>query len=276
MASSADRSAVTELAAAELATLLAPLLGCAADAIDPQATVLELGADSIVLAEFATAISRRYDLELPVAELFDQLSSLERLAEWMTPRVCSRASDHAAHAAQDCASTTPTSSPQSAAASTPGPAEAGRMEEWLRQQLADLLSVDAAAIDLDRRFLDLGADSLVLTQVVTSVAGTFGTEITLTRLFDELSTPRLLLAELGRAVAIARPERLPSGVLSSHAPSGAVTGPAVRSIAAVSSSVDASSGAAVTSSMSIGRRGCFGPGAAVTTAGPALCNVGAA
>lgn len=249
MASSADRSAVTEVTAAELATLLAPLLGCAADAIDPQATVLELGADSIVLAEFATAISRRYDLELPVAELFDQLSSLERLAEWMTPRVCSRASDHAAHAAQDCASTTPTSSPQSAAASTPGPAEAGRMEEWLRQQLADLLSVDAAAIDLDRRFLDLGADSLVLTQVVTSVAGTFGTEITLTRLFDELSTPRLLLAELGRAVAIARPERLPSGVLSSHAPSGAVTGPAVRSIAAVSSSVDASSGAAVTSSM---------------------------
>ncbi|GAA1955218.1 beta-ketoacyl synthase N-terminal-like domain-containing protein [Kitasatospora viridis] len=63
-----DRDLVEEFLAAELATVLR-----ATEALDPQRTYLEVGGDSFTAMQFAMAVEREYQVELPVEEFTEEV-----------------------------------------------------------------------------------------------------------------------------------------------------------------------------------------------------------
>src|SRR3546814_17217892 len=68
--------------------------------------------------------------------------------------------------------------------------------ERLKGLTSDLSGYDSAELDVASTFLDMGFDSLFLTQLATTFQREYGLKITFRQLFDELPTLR---AQIGRA-----------------------------------------------------------------------------
>ncbi|WP_157205628.1 non-ribosomal peptide synthetase/type I polyketide synthase [Methylomonas koyamae] len=166
----------------ELARLLAPLLKCAPEAIVASRSFLELGADSLVLVEFLRQIQGRYGVQVAMHSLFEDLRDLTALAAWLAEQ----GADFGA------------SSNAAAAADSAEPQVAG----WLQQQLGLLLKRPAAELDPRRSFLELGADSLVLTELLRLIGERYAVDIGMARLFAELSS----IESLAPAIAAVSPK----------------------------------------------------------------------
>ncbi|SAL50070.1 type I polyketide synthase [Caballeronia humi] len=66
-----------------LSRLLGKLIHVDAARVDPQATFIELGVDSIVLMEFTHAVSRQHGVKLTVPQIFEHYPSLEKLSRFL-------------------------------------------------------------------------------------------------------------------------------------------------------------------------------------------------
>ena len=77
----------------------------------------------------------------------------------------------------------------------------------LQALFADLSGIDAASLAPGAAFLELGLDSLFLTQAATLLQKTFGVKISFRELLDELSTIDALAAHLDRLAAARRGAR---------------------------------------------------------------------
>ncbi|WFP51891.1 amino acid adenylation domain-containing protein [Methylomonas sp. EFPC3] len=163
----------------ELARLLAPLLKCATDDIDPNRSFLELGADSLVLVEFLRQVQGRFGVQVAIHSLFEDLRSLQALAAWL---------------AEQGATLPAGAEAESAAAIV-------EVASWLQRQLGLLLKRPADELDNRRSFLELGADSLVLTELLRLVSERYAVDIGMARLFAELSS----IDTLAPAIAAASP-----------------------------------------------------------------------
>ncbi len=120
----------------------------------------------------------------------------------------------------------------------PQPATTGRHEalvDRVRSLFADLSGMDAASLDTGATFLELGLDSLFLTQAALLLQKTFGVKVSFRDLLEELSTIDALASHLDGALpADAAPERItaateaassaprPAGIPSAAAPAGSV------------------------------------------------------
>src|SRR3546814_7094217 len=76
--------------------------------------------------------------------------------------------------------------------------------ERLKGLTSDLSGYDSAELDVASTFLDMGFDSLFLTQLATTFQREYGLKITFRQLFDELPTLRALAEyidsqQIGRA-----------------------------------------------------------------------------
>ena len=88
----------------------------------------------------------------------------------------------------------------------------------LRGLFADLSGMDAAQLDPRAAFLELGLDSLFLTQAALTIGKTFGVKISFRELLEDLSTIDALAAHLDRtlpAEAKPTPSPVPSPVAAS-------------------------------------------------------------
>ena len=87
---------------------------------------------------------------------------------------------------------------QSQADPTDAPATGRRdaLVDRLRSLFSDLSGMDAASIDTGAAFLELGLDSLVLTQAALLLQKTFDVKISFRELLEELSTIDALAAHL--------------------------------------------------------------------------------
>ena len=70
----------------------------------------------------------------------------------------------------------------------------------LQESAADLSGYDTAELDPQETFLELGLDSLFLTQLATAYSKQFGIEVTFRQLFDELPTIAALAAHIDAAL----------------------------------------------------------------------------
>ncbi|HEY1349800.1 MAG TPA: amino acid adenylation domain-containing protein [Ktedonobacteraceae bacterium] len=78
---------------------------------------------------------------------------------------------------------------------------------WLKDLLARQLDMDTAAIDPEASFLELGADSLVLLQILQTIRSTFHIPLALGLLFEKITTLRALAAYIAeQAPAASVPE----------------------------------------------------------------------
>jgi acyl transferase domain-containing protein/glutamate-1-semialdehyde aminotransferase len=75
-----------------------------------------------------------------------------------------------------------------------------RLVGQLRAQLADLSGLDASRLHPGAAFLELGLDSLFLTQAALQVSKSFGVKVTFRQLLDELSTIDAIAAHLDAAL----------------------------------------------------------------------------
>ena len=63
----------------DLRSMMARLLECDTEAVDPAARFLDLGADSIILMDAVTYLQSRYGLKLPMGEFFETVETLDSL-----------------------------------------------------------------------------------------------------------------------------------------------------------------------------------------------------
>ncbi|HLF27743.1 MAG TPA: phosphopantetheine-binding protein, partial [Anaerolineae bacterium] len=84
----------------------------------------------------------------------------------------------------------------------------------LQEMTGPLLHIEPAKVDVDARFLEMGADSLVLIEAVRTIEETFGITLTIQQLFEDVTNLADLAAYLDRM--------LPPDVI--------VTGPAERKV----------------------------------------------
>src|SRR3546814_13926651 len=70
--------------------------------------------------------------------------------------------------------------------------------ERLKGLTSDLSGYDSAELDVASTFLDMGFDSLFLTQLATTFQREYGLKITFRQLFDELPTLRALAEYIDR------------------------------------------------------------------------------
>jgi len=109
-----------------------------------------------------------------------------------------------------------------AALASPPPAADPRQNvvERLQRLFADLSGLDADSLDPAASFLELGLDSLFLTQASTAVQKTFGTKVTFRELVEDLSTIDSLA---GRIVETLPPEPGPAAGAANPASPAAVS-----------------------------------------------------
>ena len=63
-----------------------------------------------------------------------------------------------------------------------------RVVQELRSIISDLSGLEPAALDVDASFLELGLDSLLLTQASTAVKKTFKVRVSFRQLFEDAPT----------------------------------------------------------------------------------------
>ncbi|HLK62418.1 MAG TPA: amino acid adenylation domain-containing protein [Bryobacteraceae bacterium] len=81
----------------------------------------------------------------------------------------------------------------------------------LQSQIARLLHVDAADVDVRLPFLEMGADSLVMVEAVRQIESQYGLKVAIRRFFEDLSTVEALASHVAANVA-ATPAPIPAPV----------------------------------------------------------------
>ncbi len=96
----------------------------------------------------------------------------------------------------------------------------------LRDIAAGLLEVDPAEVDLDRHFLEMGADSLALMDASRAIQETFGLTVSIRMLLEEIATLANLASYIDQALS--KTESAPSG--SPHGVEAAPSPPPAKGI----------------------------------------------
>lgn len=93
----------------------------------------------------------------------------------------------------------------------------------VREVFEDISGLELEGFGSDSSYLELGLDSLLLTQAATSLKRTFGVEVSFRQLSDELDTPGALVRYLSEHMTPkARADHAPTPAAESAAPSPAV------------------------------------------------------
>jgi acyl transferase domain-containing protein len=199
-------------------SLVEELLGAPVESRDPDARFMALGLDSLLLTQMARAIRQRMGFEVTFRELTQKISSPRLLAEAVR-----------AAGAAPAPSVFPAPRPAALPATPVAvPAASTDVEATLFALVEELLGAPLDARDPDARFMALGLDSLLLTQMARAVRQRLGFEVTFRELTQKYSSPRLLTAaiEQKRAPVAAAPVVSPTS--TGPVPAADKTAPAVK------------------------------------------------
>ena len=156
----------------------------------------------------------------------------QRSRFWVDPIPAAPLSQPAARAAPQAAAHTENAMPDTITATQrDAPHPDTQLISKLQALFSELSGIDAAVLEPNATFLDLGLDSLFLTQASSALHRKFGTRVSLRELLDECSTLRALAARLAPAVPVAAPPAAQSGtplVTQTHQYAAAEAQPAPR------------------------------------------------
>src|SRR5262245_31687927 len=119
----------------ELRTIFADLLGSAAAEIDPQRPFVDMGLDSLAFLQASQAIQQRLGVKVAFRQLVEELTTLERLEQYVD------------EAWKDAAPTVPATSVSPPAPAPPTPAAS---REALAATMLDVRSAATAGSAIDR------------------------------------------------------------------------------------------------------------------------------
>jgi len=173
--------------------LIEEILGAPLETRDPDARFMALGLDSLLLTQMARTVRQRMGFEVTFRELAQKYSSPRLLSEAV------RAAGGTPLPAAPLAHPGPTVAPPAFRPSTPsvGPADIPAVtdvEASLFALIEEILGAPLETRDVDARFMALGLDSLLLTQMARAVRQRLGFEVTFRDLAQKYSSVRLLCA----------------------------------------------------------------------------------
>lgn len=106
------------------------------------------------------------------------------------------------------------------------------VQRWLLEQLSELLRTEPQALNPQASFLEAGADSLVMTELLGRIKAQLGVSIEIAQLFDSLDTPAKLAAWLESRSALVAPGPA-AAVLAAEPPVAALPAAPVPSKAVI-------------------------------------------
>lgn len=145
-----------------LKTIFSKLLHLDSTELPADESLLEIGADSLILVEAIRRIEQSFSIKLKIRQLFEELTTLSEIAQYIIDQQ-------------------PSSTGSTAA-------EKGTTKQLLLDFIAELLQLPTEEINFDDPLLELGADSLILVELVRRIEKKFGVKITIRQFFEELHT----------------------------------------------------------------------------------------
>ena len=155
--------------------------------IDPEATFAELGIDSLMMLQVTAALGRDFDIRIGPRELFQETPSLVLLAASIEKASPER------WGAGGTISLPESRRPVEARHPSPREDTIAR----LKNIVEDITGHDAATVDPDASFIELGIDSLMIIQVSARIQKEFNTALDLNDLFDKARTLNALAGHIG-------------------------------------------------------------------------------
>ncbi len=156
--------------------------------IEEEQKFIDLGLDYIVGVEWITTINQIYNLNIKATKLYDYPTLLE-LTEYIAQNLSSQG--HNIEVNQQVSSQTeiiiqsqnqqPLETLQS---STNFQVNLSEVKKVLKQQLAEALYADISEIEEEQKFIDLGLDSIVGVEWITTINQTYNLNIKATKLYD--------------------------------------------------------------------------------------------
>ncbi|HEY9804634.1 MAG TPA: acyl carrier protein [Leptolyngbyaceae cyanobacterium] len=154
---------------------------------------IDLGLDSIVGVEWITTINKKYNLNLKATKLYDYPTLLD-LAKYINQEISSEATP-----TKQLAQTVPaiqskpaeSHQPQVNIAQTPsrtplnnGNGNFAQIKQTLKESLASALYTDISEIAENQKFIDLGLDSIVGVEWITTINKKYNLNLKATKLYD--------------------------------------------------------------------------------------------
>lgn len=189
----------------ELQASLAQVLYLEASDVDPDVLFTDLGMDSIIGVEWVDALNKRFGLRWSATVLY-QHPTIKKLGEQLRGQL-------------DLAAATPRNqapAPEPAPAGIDEASDRSELIAGLAQQLAEALYLPVGDIDPDSIFTDLGMDSIIGVEWVSTINKKYGTSLSATALYQHPTLVRLagfIREELGKG-SVPRPA--PSAPRENH------------------------------------------------------------
>ncbi|NEO96168.1 MAG: hypothetical protein F6K56_40900, partial [Moorea sp. SIO3G5] len=142
---------------------------------------VDLGLDSIVGVEWITNINKTYNLNIKATKLYDY-PTLSDLAKYIAHTLSTQGRNIDVERSPYSSSEASISN-QSQLITDPQ-SNFSQVKEILKQQLADALYADISEIEEDKKFVDLGLDSIVGVEWITNINKTYNLNIKATKLYD--------------------------------------------------------------------------------------------
>ena len=183
-----NRRKTLSVLARELRQFVARLLEIGEPDIQSSSPLLEIGADSIALAEIVRFIRERFGIEIALRQLFEELLTIEHLAMYISEqqklpatnissdlprRIETRETSFVLHSMDRDARRTD---------------RLLEIRDRISSFVASLTGVPVLELDSSKALLEIGADSMVLAEVVRFVRDNFGVSIALRQMFEEILT----------------------------------------------------------------------------------------
>ena len=154
--------------------------------IEEDKKFVDLGLDSIVGVEWITNINKTYNLNIKTTKLYDYPTLLD-LAKYIAQILSTQGENIEVERSLSSSSEDSLSEASISSKSQliPEPqSNFSQVKEVLKQQLADALYADISEIEEDKKFVDLGLDSIVGVEWITNINKTYNLNIKTTKLYD--------------------------------------------------------------------------------------------
>ena len=149
--------------------------------IEEDKKFVDLGLDSIVGVEWITDINKTYNLNIKATKLYDYPTLLD-FAKYIADTLSIQGRN--IDVERSPSSPTGTTISNQSLPLTDSQNNFSQVKEVLKQQLAEALYADISEIEEDKKFVDLGLDSIVGVEWITDINKTYNLNIKATKLYD--------------------------------------------------------------------------------------------
>ncbi|NES76653.1 MULTISPECIES: type I polyketide synthase [Okeania] len=149
--------------------------------IEEDKKFVDLGLDSIVGVEWITEINKTYNLNIKATKLYDYPTLLD-FAKYIADTLLTQGKN--LDGSRSPSAQTGTTISNQSLKLTDSQNNFLQIKETLKQQLAEALYADISEIEEDKKFVDLGLDSIVGVEWITEINKTYNLNIKATKLYD--------------------------------------------------------------------------------------------